>query len=263
MVLLVTHKEAAARLKPLAQRLCESLPSVAGVLNSVAEQRPGALRFKRHILLQGRDSITERLCGLTFLLSPESFFQTHPDQAEVLYRLVREAAGLRPSRQDVLLDLYCGTGTIGLSLAHGCKQVVGYDIVGPAVKDAKRNAAANRITNATFRQGDLERVCWDMRRSVGSHSIPRPDVVIVDPARAGLGQSVVDFLRDCGARRVVYVSCNDRTLARDLDRLCNSPGAQYQVVSVQPVDMFPHTEHVEVVAVLDRISGGGSERAAA
>lgn len=158
--------------------------------------------------------------------------------------------GLQPS--DVLLDLFCGTGTIGLCLAARCQQVVGVELAPSAVADARRNAARNAITNARFIQGDLAELQL-------ADLIPAADVVVVDPARGGLPPAVVDFLlrhNPSGLRRVVYVSCNPATQARDLQLLCGgATGRQYQLASLQCVDMYPHTAHVETVAVLDRRAG--------
>lgn len=158
-------------------------------------------------------------------------------------------AELRPD--DVVLDLYCGTGTIGLALAGMCRQVYGVEVVEPAVQDARRNAARNSITNAEFLQGDLDCISSTLRRQ-----LPPPDVVVVDPARPGLSADVIDYLRVTEARRVVYVSCNPATQARDIAQLCcqvkPAAGTPYRLAYVQPVDMFPHTMHVESMAVLDR-----------
>lgn len=177
---------------------------------------------------------------------------------------------LRPS--DVLLDMYCGTGSIGLALAARCAALHGVEVVAPAVRDARRNAERNGIANATFWLADLEASAGEAL--LAGAQLPAPDVVVVDPARPGLSPAVVSFLRRCGTRRVVYVSCNPATQARDIALLCapaeaeaaaraagagpsragaDAAGAAYRLVSVQPVDMFPHTMHVESVAVLDRV----------
>ncbi|EFJ48302.1 hypothetical protein VOLCADRAFT_60616, partial [Volvox carteri f. nagariensis] len=196
----------------------------------------------------GTPYIHDVLGGLKFRISPGSFFQTNTRQAEVLYDVVRRAAGLRPGAVDTVLDLYCGTGTIGLSLAGECRRVLGVEVLESAIEDARANAALNAISNVEF-------LCADAPAAAAAASptaVTTPDVVIVDPARGGLTLDAASFLSRCGARRVVYVSCNVATQARDLDRLCNGSGAPFRLVSVQPVDMFPHTDHVETVAVLDR-----------
>lgn len=289
----------------LASKIVAAVPAVVSVIHAISEQptsagstttttggghgssrqgargRGGARPRRRYEVLHGRSTISDVLGGVSFDISSESFFQTNTEQAQVLVDLVRSAAQLRGSCRDVLLDLYCGTGTFGLALAAHVSHVYGYDISGPAIADAARTAARNGITNATFRQGDLEKIALDLvpdqlrqppgdggaargakvrsrlpRPPATAESLPVPDVVVVDPARAGLERKVVEFLNKCGARRVVYVSCNVATQARDLDRLCHgtaaSPGP-WRLVSVQGCDMFPHTDHVEVVAVLERV----------
>ncbi|GIL90973.1 hypothetical protein Vretimale_17074 [Volvox reticuliferus] len=214
-------------------------------------------------LLYGTPYIHDNVGGLTFRISPGSFFQTNSRQAEVLYDIVRRAAALRPGAVDTVLDLYCGTGTIGLSLAADCRRVVGVEVADTAVEDARSNASLNSIDNATFVCADVDTIQRNLlaatleepaptAATATSGVVPAPDVVIVDPARGGLSLDAAAFLSRCGARRVVYVSCNVATQARDLDRLCNGPGAPFRLVSVQPVDMFPHTDHVEVVTVLER-----------
>lgn len=237
-------------------------PAMVGVVNSVLQRgRPaGERRLAAEHVLAGRGSLTETLCGVEFEVSANSFFQTNTRQAEVLYRLVGEAAGLRPS--DTLLDLYCGTGSIGLTLARACQRLFGVEVNPAAVRDAERNAARNGIANATFLQGDLQKLQLEGR-------LPRPDVVVVDPARPGLSPLVIDYLRRCGARRVVYVSCNAATQARDIRALCSDDGsaagggsgvgaagsgAPFHLVSVQAVDLYPQTHHVETVAVLDAVA---------
>ncbi|GLI67917.1 hypothetical protein VaNZ11_012244, partial [Volvox africanus] len=218
-------------------------------------------------LLYGTPYIHDIVGGLTFRISPGSFFQTNSRQAEVLYDIVRRAAALRPGAVDTVLDLYCGTGTIGLSLAADCRRVVGVEVADTAVEDARSNASLNSIDNATFVCADVDTIQRNLLAATLESpaattdnaaatatlaAVPAPDVVIVDPARSGLSLDAAAFLSRSGARRVAYVSCNVATQARDLDRLCNGSGAPFRLVSVQPVDMFPHTDHVEVVAVLER-----------
>jgi len=170
----------------------------------------------------------------------------------VLYELAQGAAAVRPDGQDVLLDMYCGTGTIGLSLASGCREVHGFDVSSSAVADARRNAERNGIANAHFHEGDLEKMAARLAADV-----PRPDVIITDPARAGMSPAVIAFIRASGARRLVYVSCDVTTQMRDLSDLAAPavlPGeAAYELRHITPVDMFPQTAHVETVAMLERV----------
>jgi tRNA/tmRNA/rRNA uracil-C5-methylase (TrmA/RlmC/RlmD family) len=270
-----------------------------------SSRRPGqssrnrrALAIASSTVLWGRPVLTQRLCGLDFDISAHSFFQTNVAAAELLYGCV--AAACEPRSTDVLLDLYCGTGTIGLSLAASVQEVVGFDVSASSIADAQANAARNGIRNARFVCGDLDQLAARglseapasagaaagegsrIRRSpgqkqqrgkqVGRHdrgppvgagpsqlpaataAVPavQPNVVVVDPARAGLGMPVVRYLLSCtSAHRVVYVSCNAATQARDLQRLCEPTGG-FRLVAWRAVDMFPHTDHIETVAVLDR-----------
>ena len=176
---------------------------------------------------------------LEFDILPKAFFQTNTKQAEKLYSKVIELAGL--TGDETVLDLYCGTGTIGLFCAHKAKEIVGIEENEQAVESARGNATKNGITNATFYLGRVEHRLSDLQH--------KPDVVIVDPPRIGLGEEVVSAVAAFGAKTVVYVSCNPATLARDLSYFA---GLGYFTQSVTPVDMFPQTHHVESVAVMVR-----------
>lgn len=193
---------------------------------------------------RGQATIEEQLGRLRVVIGPKSFYQTNSRQGERLYNVVRQLAGLKGS--ETLYDLYTGTGTIGLFLANDCQKVVGIETVPEAIEDAKRNAERNGIANATFYAGDvLELLDADFVAREG-----RPDVLIADPPRAGMHPKVVEKLLEIAPQRMVYVSCNPATQARDLALL----KAAYQVTGVQPVDMFPHTKHVENVVLLERRS---------
>ncbi|BDA43157.1 Uncharacterized RNA methyltransferase TTE1812 [Coccomyxa sp. Obi] len=197
-----------------------------------------------------RAKLVEDICGLDFVITPLSFFQTNPAQTEKLYNIVADAAGFSGDRSEVLLDLYSGTGTIALCLASQCKEVYGVESYWRAVNDAKENARSNGIHNACFVKADLSE---NYGMANVAKRVPRPDIVIADPARAGLGEPVIEYLLGCGARTLVYVSCNPATQARDIQLLTH--GAEqnsFRLESVQPVDMFPHTEHIESVALLRR-----------
>ncbi|XP_010535204.1 PREDICTED: uncharacterized protein LOC104810556 isoform X3 [Tarenaya hassleriana] len=174
-----------------------------------------------------------------------------PQVAEVLYTLIEECAGLRGDGSEVVLDLFCGTGTIGLTLAKRAKHVYGYEVVPQAISDACRNAQLNGIENATFIQGDLNKIGDDF----GSN-FPRPDIVISDPNRPGMHMKLIKFLLKLKSPRIVYVSCNPATCARDLDYLCHGVEEKnikgcYKLKSVQPLDMFPHTPHIECICLLE------------
>jgi 23S rRNA (uracil1939-C5)-methyltransferase len=193
-------------------------------------------------LLSGGPQLAERLGDLQFLISPEAFFQTNTEMAEVLYGHAAELAGLRGSER--VFDLYCGIGTIGLSLAARAREVVGVEIVEPAVADAIENARLNEITNASFYAGDIRLAMRELVERAG-----KPDVAVIDPPRAGLSQKVVRRVIEAEPQRIVYVSCNPTTLAPNAAQLVE---AGYALRTVRPVDMFPQTPHIECVALLER-----------
>jgi 23S rRNA (uracil1939-C5)-methyltransferase len=197
-------------------------------------------------LVAGAGVITERIAGLDLMLSPDAFFQTNTEMAEVLYQIVARDAELHGWER--VFDLYCGVGSIGLSLAHHAGTVCGLELVERAVADAKRNARRNEISNASFEAGDVRLVMREMVERAG-----RPDLVVVDPPRPGLSQKVVRRIIEAAPKRIVYVSCNPTTLAPDAAAFVE---AGWQLERVSPVDMFPQTPHIECVAVLVRAPGG-------
>jgi 23S rRNA (uracil1939-C5)-methyltransferase len=194
------------------------------------------------VLLSGAPQLREQIGGLDFLVSPEAFFQTNTEMAEQLYEVAREMAGLRGHER--VFDLYCGIGTIGLTLAARAREVVGVEIVEPAVADAIENARINDVLNARFYAGDIRLAMRDLVEEAG-----RPDVVVVDPPRAGLSQKVVRRIIETQPSRIVYVSCNPTTLAPNAAQMVE---AGYRLSRVRPVDMFPQTPHIESVALLER-----------
>jgi 23S rRNA (uracil1939-C5)-methyltransferase len=192
--------------------------------------------------LAGAARLREQLGELEFLISPDAFFQTNTEMAERLYGTAVEFAGLRGTER--VFDLYCGIGTIALALAARARAVVGVEIVEPAVADAIANARRNEITNASFYAGDIRLALRELIEREG-----RPDVLVVDPPRAGLSQKIVRRIVEAGPRRIVYVSCNPTTLAPNAAQLTE---AGYRLLRVRPVDMFPQTPHIECVALLER-----------
>ena len=193
-------------------------------------------------LVAGVPALEEELCGLSFEISPEAFFQTNTEMAERLYGVAREYAALTGFER--VYDLFCGIGTIGLSLAPRAGEVWGVEIVPEAVADAINAARANDVRNARFFAGDVRTSMRELVEQAG-----RPDVVVVDPPRAGLSQKIVRRIIEAAPKRVVYVSCNPTTLAPNAAQLAE---AGYALKRVRPVDMFPQTPHIECVAVLDR-----------
>jgi 23S rRNA (uracil1939-C5)-methyltransferase len=192
-------------------------------------------------LLSGTPQLQERLGDLDFLISPEAFFQTNTEMAEVLYGAAAEMAGLRGHER--VFDLYCGIGTIGLSLAARAREIVGVEIVERAVADAIENARLNDVGNAQFFAGDIRLAMRELVERVG-----KPDVVVIDPPRAGLSQKVVRRIIEAAPKRIVYVSCNPTTLAPNAAQLVE---AGYELKRVRPVDLFPQTPHIECVALLE------------
>jgi len=193
-------------------------------------------------LLSGAPQLQEQLGDLRFLISPEAFFQTNTEMAEVLYGHAAEAAALRGHER--VFDLYCGIGTIGLSLAARAREVIGVELVETAVSDAIENAKLNEITNAAFYAGDIRVAMRELVEKAG-----KPDVAVIDPPRAGLSQKVVRRIIEASPQRIVYVSCNPTTLAPNAAQLVE---AGWTLKHVQPVDMFPQTPHIECVALLEK-----------
>lgn len=234
-----TKKGGRGRFAPLAGKTA-AIPGVASV---VENEHPGAKKpGGRYFTMAGRDYIVDQLDGLQFRISAASFYQVNPVQTAVLYRKTLEYCGLRGDEE--VADTYCGVGTITLYLARHAKEVRGYELVTPAVEDARANASLNGIKNARFYSGAVEKV---LPEQVAAGF--RPDVLVLDPPRAGCRPEVLQAVAQSGTRRVVYVSCDPATLARDIARLA---GLDYELAEVQPVDMFPHTAHVECVARIEK-----------
>ncbi|XP_022637166.1 uncharacterized protein LOC106762429 isoform X2 [Vigna radiata var. radiata] len=228
-----------------------AFPEVVSVVNNVNTSVGNTSVGEEEYTLYGKSSITETLRGLTFQISANSFFQTNTYQAEVLYKLIEDCAGVKGDGSEIVLDLFCGTGTIGLTLARRVRHVYGYEVVPQAIADACLNAKINGIQNATFIQGDLNKIDENFGKN-----FPKPDIVISDPNRPGMHMKLIKFLLNLKAPRIVYVSCNPATCARDLDFLCHDVAEQntkgcYKLISLQPVDMFPHTPHIECVCLLE------------
>ncbi|MFZ1987182.1 MAG: 23S rRNA (uracil(1939)-C(5))-methyltransferase RlmD, partial [Desulfatitalea sp.] len=238
MVNIVTAWEDLDQVRPLAEALVRSYPNVAAVVNNISGRVAGVATGEREIPLVGEPVILERIGPFEFELSANSFFQTNTQGALRLYDVVKRYAGLTGG--ETVLDLYCGTGTIAIYLAAEAGEVIGLEVVAGAVEDARRNCRRNGIENCRFVAGDVR------------HTLPQagvcPEVMIIDPPRSGMHADVVKQVMVLGPRRIVYVSCNPATMARDLVLLKEA----YAVGEVQPVDMFPHTFHIEAVALLNR-----------
>jgi 23S rRNA (uracil1939-C5)-methyltransferase len=242
MVNLVTASPDVPTARALADRLRARCPHVTSVVLNVNPKKAAVAVGVEEHPIAGNEIIRERLGDLVFSISANSFFQTNTRQAERLFGIVAEYAGL--TGQETVLDLYAGTGAISLLLARQARAVYGIELVPAAIEDAARNARENRITNCTFLPGEVRLVLPELlARGV------RADVVVADPPRAGFHPKALRSLVTLAPGRIIYVSCNPATLARDLGTLC---GAGYRVTAVQPVDMFPHTPHIEVVVRIER-----------
>lgn len=229
---------------PNSARLCallrERMPALVGVVCNINKENTNVILGTQTKTLWGRAEIKDTLLGKTFTIAPVAFYQVNHDQCEKLYALAGEYAGL--TGEETLLDLYCGAGTIGICLSNQCRQLIGVEIVPQAVENAKQNALQNGVTNARFLCADAPKAAQQLL----AEGI-QPDVVIVDPPRKGCGSSVFDAIEKMGAKRIVYVSCDPATLARDLAVL-EEKG--YRAVKATAVDMFPRTPHVETVTLL-------------
>ena len=242
MVVLVAVNPIFKLQKPFIKALLERRPEITTVVLNVNDRFGPVVLGTREKVLYGSGTIEDILCGCRFRISPRSFYQINPVQTEVLYRTAVRYAALTGT--ETVLDAYCGIGTIGIAASAGARQVIGVELNRDAVRDAIANARMNGLKNCWFTAGDA----GEYMRQMAEDGV-RPDVVFLDPPRAGSDEQFLGSLLKAAPERVVYVSCNPETLARDL-RFLVSGG--YRVGAVQPVDMFPFTEHVETVVLLTK-----------
>jgi 23S rRNA (uracil1939-C5)-methyltransferase len=242
MVNVILGYEETEMREKLLNGLLKTFPQITTLLYTINEKRNDSLFDLSPQVFHGNGYITEQLEEFKFKISPKSFFQTNTKQAEKLYQITRDYAEL--SGNEIVYDLYCGTGSIGIFCSKLAKKIVGVEVVADAIVDAKENAALNGLTDTAFFAGDVIDVCDDA--FFAAHG--KPDVVITDPPRAGMHEKLVRKLLEMEAPIIVYVSCNPATQARDLALL----DEKYTVTKVQPVDMFPHTLHIENVVQLKR-----------
>jgi 23S rRNA (uracil1939-C5)-methyltransferase len=241
LINVVFHHEDQEKREQLLQHLIEKIPNITSLNYTLNPKVNDTIYDREVICYYGESYIEEHLEQFTFKISPKSFFQTNTGQAETLYRVVRNFAGM--TGKEILYDLYCGTGSIGIFCSAMAKSVIGIETVEDAITDAKQNAAANGLTNCHFFAGDVINICTDDFFSRNG----KPDVVVTDPPRAGMHPKMIAQILKIRAPRVVYVSCNPATQARDLHELI----AAYNITQVQPFDMFPHTHHIENVVLLE------------
>ncbi|KAI9437890.1 putative RNA methyltransferase [Russula earlei] len=218
----------------------QQFPEITTLLYTINTKHNDSIYDLDPIVYHGKGYIIEKLEGFQFKVSPKSFFQTNTKQAEKLYTITREFAELDGSQ--VLYDLYCGTGSIGIFCSNQAQKIIGVEAIEEAITDARENAALNNIHHSFFTAGDVIDVCDNA--FFETHG--KPDVIITDPPRAGMHEKLVKKLLEIAAPVIVYVSCNPATQARDLALL----DEKYAVTKMQPVDMFPHTHHIENVVQL-------------
>ncbi len=244
MVIVVCHIERDEEMdlfKALLQHLADKFPEITSLLYIINNKVNDTITDLDVHVFRGNDHIFEEMEGLRFKVGPKSFYQTNSEQAYELYKVARNFAGL--TGNELVYDLYTGTGTIANFVSRQARQVIGIEYVPEAIEDAKVNSQINGITNTLFFAGDMK----DMLTQDFINQYGRPDVIITDPPRAGMHQDVIDVILFAEPKRIVYVSCNPATQARDLQLL----DVKYRVTAVQPVDMFPHTHHVENVVLLE------------
>ncbi len=227
--------------RQILQFIADSFPEITSLLYIINNKCNDTINDLDVHVFRGNDHIFEEMEGLRFKIGPKSFYQTNSEQAYNLYKITRQFAGL--TGNELVYDLYTGTGTIANFVSRQARQVIGIEYVPEAIEDAKVNAEVNGIENALFYAGDMKDILT--QDFINEHG--RPDVIITDPPRAGMHQDVVDVILFAEPKRIVYVSCNPATQARDLQLLDD----KYKVAAVQPVDMFPHTHHVENVVLLE------------
>lgn len=244
MVVIVTKNNRLPHDREIAERIVSACPDVVSVQQNVNSEKTNVILGKKTRLLYGRDFIRDTLNGLEFEISAQSFYQVNPVQTEKLYRTALDKAHLTGT--ETAIDAYCGIGTISLSLAEKCRAVYGVEIVEEAIEDARHNAELNELDNLHFEVGNAE----DWMAKWQEEGI-RPDVIMVDPPRKGLTESLIESAAKMSPERIVYVSCNPATLVRDIQSFMERG---YRVDGpIQPVDQFPQTAHVECVTVMERM----------
>jgi 23S rRNA (uracil1939-C5)-methyltransferase len=240
MVNIILGEEDEPKRKALLEYIMNQFPSITTLLYTINTKWNDSLYDLEPVVYHGKGYVIEKLEDFQFKIGPKSFFQTNTKQGEQLYKVTRDFAELTGT--ETVYDLYCGTGSIGIFVSKKAKKIIGVEMIAAAIEDAKENAALNGLTDTAFFAGDVIEVCND--DFFTTHG--RPDVIITDPPRAGMHEKLVRKILDIAAPTVVYVSCNPATQARDLNLL----DEKYSVTKIQPVDMFPHTLHIENVVQL-------------
>lgn len=240
MCILVINGKEIPKEEELSQKLINKFPNIKTIVKNINTKNTNVILGKENVNIYGNGYITDILGDYTFKISPLSFYQVNPVQAEKLYNIGVKAAGI--TKEDTVFDLYCGIGTISLFMSKYAKKVYGIEIVEQAIDDAKENCKINNITNSEFIAGDVEKVLADL---IENKNII-PDIIMVDPPRKGLDNTTIENIMKIKPKKLIYISCNPATLIRDLAKL----EEEYNIKEITPVDMFPFTSHVECVVVL-------------
>ena len=244
MVNIVTAYDDLDKLSPLVDALLKEVPEISSMVNNVNTRKADVAYGEFETLVYGNPFIEEKIGGLIFEISANSFFQTNTFQGEKLYEEVKKAAEL--GGEEVIYDLYCGTGTIGLFLSNKAKQVYGFEVIRSALEDAEKNARKNNISNIKFLKANLDTF---FKSGQLPKKIPKPDIMIVDPPRAGMHPDMAQYIPKLNAKKIIYVSCNPTTQARDAKILYEKG---YKLKTGVMVDMFPHTPHIETVVLFSK-----------
>ena len=239
MVNLVSAYDEFDAVRQLTDQLVRQFPEIVSVVNNITDRKSGVALGEYEHLMAGKPQFREKIGSFEFIISANSFFQTNSQGARVLYEVARQYAEL--GGNETVLDLYSGTGTIAICMAQSARRIIGIELAKSAIADAERNCRLNGVDNCRFIQGDMRAALPLLKE--------KPQVVLIDPPRAGMHKDVTNQILDIMPERIVYVSCNPASLARDVALMSE----KYRLVEVQPVDMFPHTYHIEVVAKLERL----------
>lgn len=240
MINLVTFKDDSQVIKPLSEALLKTFPAVTTIVNNVNDRQNSTAVGRFEKVIYGPGYITDHIGDYHFRIDANTFFQTNTAQAEKLYKVADDFAEIHPG--DTVFDLYCGVGTLSLFLSDKAKQIVGIELVDISIKNARKNAQENKVENVSFVEGDVQQV---FNKEIFD-KYGKPDCLITDPPRAGMHPEVVERLNELEVSKLIYISCNSSTMARDLKELSKV----YDIIEVQPVDMFPQTYHIETVAKL-------------
>ena len=244
MVNIVTAYDDINKLSPLIDRLLDEISEITSMVNNVNTRKADVAYGEFENLIFGNPYIEEKIGELTFEISANSFFQTNTYQGETLYSEVVKAAGL--TGKEVVYDLYCGTGSIALYLAKNAKEVYGFEVIRSSLENAEKNSVINNIDNVHFLKANLDTF---FKTGQLPRKVPKPDVIVVDPPRAGMHPDMSGYLHKLKAKKIIYVSCNPTTQARDAQVLTENG---YKIKNSVMVDMFPHTPHIETVMLLSK-----------